>query len=181
MHHILKAVAMAVALALGACAAVRVSTDYDPATGFQSLRSWAWAARQAVETEERRIPDPLRDRRIEEAIADLLAEKGFSLVDRDAADFLVTFHVAVEKGFEYSEVPVTIGYWGYWGGFYGTRAYVNTYQERSLLIDVLDRDGETLLWRGVGVERLRDYASPAEREKNIRAVVTAILERFPPR
>jgi hypothetical protein len=55
-----------------------------------------------------------------------------------------------------------------------------TYDEGTLLIDVLEPGSQRLLWRGVGRAEVHRISDPAKREERLREAVAKILERFPP-
>lgn len=164
------------------CSSVKVDSDYDPKVDFTSLDSYAWLPEPRAKTGNPRLDNPLLTSRIEQAIEASLAAKGLSKVDAATADFFVTFHIAIDQKLDVTTIPTTYGYYGRWGGFYGgSETRVDQYDEGTLLIDFIDRDKDDLLWRGSGQSRIRPTNSPEEREKKVRTVVDAILERFPPK
>ena len=94
------------------------------------------------------------------------------------ADFLVSVHVT-------SQERVQVTDWGYsygrHGAWYGSRDLdVYTYDEGSLVIDVVDPTRRALIWRGTASRVVEPDWSPDEREKVVREAVQALLEHFPP-
>jgi hypothetical protein len=49
-----------------------------------------------------------------------------------------------------------------------------------LLIDVIARDRENLIWRGSGQARVHERGTPEQRQERAQEAVEAILENFPP-
>lgn len=159
-----------------------MSSDYDPNADFASLRSYAWLPGVREKTGDPRIDNSLVATRIERAVDNALAAKGFPRVAVESADFFVTFYIGIDNKLDISTIPTTYGYYGRWGGFYsGTETLVEQYEEGTLLIDFIDRDRDDLLWRGTGQSRLRQSKTPEERDRKAQAAVDAILQQFPPR
>ena len=167
---------------LAGCSGITVNADYDPAANFATLRSYAWLPQSPEQGADPRLKSLLLHQRIERAIDDSLCAKEFSKVALDEADFFVTFHIGVDQKLDVTTIPAYYGYRGRWGGGYygGTETRVEQYEEGTLLIDFVDRDRADLLWRGSGQTRISEHRSPEDREKRVREVVAAILERYPP-
>lgn len=177
-------VAALVAIAvLAGCSGISVNADFDPAVNFAALRSYAWLpAGGERRSDDPRLDNSLLNQRIERAIDDALASKGFTKVAVDDADFLVTFHINVDQRLDVTTIPTAYGYRGRWGGgFGGMETRVDQYEQGTLLIDFVDKGKADLLWRGSGQTRLSEHRSPEDREKRVREVVAAILKQFPPR
>jgi len=168
-------------LLLSACSGVKVRTDYDPAADFTTLHTYAWLPTPREKTGDPRIDDPLINSRIERSIDSALATKGFAKVEADQADFHVTFYVGIDRKLDVTTMPRAYGYYGAWGGVYGaTTTYVDQYDVGTLLIDVIDRARNQLVWRGIGEARLRQSRTPEESERRIQKTVDAIFKSFPP-
>ena len=66
---------------------------------------------------------------------------------------------------------------GWYGHTYRARpAHVHWYKEGTLVIDIVDRRGRQLVWRGVGVGAMRDMRPG----NDLKAAVREVLARFPP-
>lgn len=167
------------ALVIG-CSGIKVSSDYNPQTDFGSLKKYAWLPKARQKTGDPRLDSPLLAARIEQAIEDTLAAKGYRLADVAEADFFVNYHVGIEAKIDVTSVPTTYGY-GRWGGVYTSETRVDQYDQGTLLIDFIDREQDDLVWRGSGQARVNEDGSPREREERVRKAVAAILEQFPPK
>lgn len=165
-----------VLLTLAGCASMRVDTEYDASTSFDAYRTFAWMER----------PDAVRDnltdygqiaQRIERAVERELAADGYALVG-EAPDFYVVYHAGVETQVS----TATIGTWGYrrprWhtGPVYAD-VEVTTYQEGTLILDIVDAEKNELVWRGTAVDAVGDADRAARKAEE---AVQAMLAEFPP-
>lgn len=168
-------------LLTGGCSGVRVTTDYDPSVDLWAFKTYAWATPKKQPTGDPRLDNPLLEARIERAIEGAMNMRGLRAVDDGDADFLVAYHVVIDQRRDVAEVPTAYGYRGFWGGFYGSRLYVDQYEVGTLMVDFLERESKRLVWRGSGEARLHDRGSPEDRDQRAQRTVDAILKRFPPK
>jgi hypothetical protein len=120
------------------------------------------------------------DARIRGAIDAQLAERGLRGVGADEADFLVAYHVLVERRLDVQTLYRSYGRAGWGGGGYSDTV-VRDYEEGSLLIDFLRPGTGALLWRGSAQARLRERRTPEARDAYAQEVVGKILAAYPPR
>ena len=168
---------LAIAVFTG-CASMKVDTDYDNATGFASYETFAWMEK----------PDEVKDNltrlgqiteRIEAAVERELMADGYQKAST-APDFFVVYHTAVETQI----TGATIDTWGYnyrrprWrtGTVYADVS-VDSYQEGTLIIDIVDAEKNELVWRGTAVGAV---SSPGQAAKKVDEAVQKILAEFPP-
>ncbi|WP_353662126.1 DUF4136 domain-containing protein [Hydrogenimonas sp. SS33] len=170
------------ALWLGGCSGLQVSTDYNPSYDFGHLKK---AAILYAQSEDGVIS--LAQQRFARAIREVLRQKGFEITDRSHADFIVLFHLDVTRQrqivTDYEMVglyPYYPAYYGYYGGVVPVTREV-TYDEAKIVIDAVDPQGNRIFWRGVATDSLHDFDTPEERMAYIRSVVEKILSRFPPK
>lgn len=166
-----------------ACRTFNVRTDWDDEHRFVGLERFSF-----VEPPEQPGSSPFADnsllrKRIRRAVVETLEARGFAEVpDRDAADFLVTYGVLLDERLRVDGVQSTVGTGfrrPYLGVGFQSSTNVREYQESTLIIDLLDRESEALVWRGwgTGIVGTRDRNRGEER---LREGVAAILKRFPP-
>ena len=161
-----------------ACAPFNVKVDYDPDVDFGALRSYAWLARPELADPNPFADNPLLRKRVREAVEGSLSSLGFVAASPGEADFQMTFHVTLEDrtvgqgwpgGFYgYSRAP-----YGYSGSSYLTRSF----QQGTLILDAVSRDGSQLLWRGWVSGAVPTSDSDRDR---VPLAVREILARFPP-
>ena len=168
-------VAVIVAAFLGGCSTIQVTTEYDRSARFDGLSSYAWAPQSETErTDPLLIGTPL-DSRIRTAVDVELAKRGYRPVAGGTPDFLVAYHAALARKIDLSSMRRGAGRRvGY------ADPMTRTYDEGTLLIDVLEPGSQRLLWRGVGRAEVHRISDPAKREQRLREAVAKILERFPP-
>lgn len=163
------------------CSSTKVRFDYDRQEDFSQFRTYNFIP----------LPDTLSTevnsmviRRIEEAIALSLGDKGFNRTEA-SPDFLVAIHLESKDKFNvqnwgYTYAPYDL-YWrgsGYWGT---GGISVHKYQQGTLIIDVVKTADKELVWRGVGTKALSPNPTPTTIDRNVNLVVSKILGNFPPK
>ena len=155
------ALLVAASLALSACS-VRydVRTDFDPEADFARFHSYAFAPRPKQDTPDI-LDNSLVRKRLEGMFRAHLAAHGLAPAAPDAADLVVRYWVTSEQKTEVSAVPASpfmygpapygYGYPGpYWGGRWGSMyddVIVRDYTEGTLVLDLVDRAKDELVWR----------------------------------
>jgi uncharacterized protein DUF4136 len=180
-----------IAVLLLACATVRVRTDYDDEVDFTRLQTYAWLdppLREASRDEGGQSGDPftentLVDKRVRDEVGAWLATHSYRAAAKgEEPDFLVRYELVSQPVTRESPVFVTGGF-GHYGSGYGAGSGVGysdstTYQEGTLILDVIDPATQQIAWRGWGTSQARDPHMSAER---LHESVGAILARFPPK
>lgn len=157
---------------------MKVTSDYDETVDFNDYTSFTWMAK----------PDQIRDNltrlgqlqeKIESAVETNLVSHGFKKAT-DNPDFYVVYHAAVEQQI----TGATIDTWGYGyrrpyrrGGVVFADVSVDTYQQGTLIIDIVDAAQNELVWRGTAVGAV---SSPQQAVEKIDEAVKRILTNFPP-
>lgn len=169
-----------VSLLCFACAGIAVRTDFDADADFAGLQRFAWLEPPVVEGGDPFLDNTLLRKRVREAVARELEARGYQRVeDPEDADFLATFHVTIEERLRVHQYP-DVGYYGfhgrwvYWGG---GSTYAQTYEEGTLILDLIRQRDRQLVWRGWGSGAVPTVDTDRER---IDLAVEKILERFPP-
>ena len=171
-------------LIISACSGIPVSQDFEQSFDFSSLKTFAW---DANEDNQWGIAssNELVDRRIRSAIENTLTARQFSQVDAAKAEFLVLYNVVVEQRISSSNVSGGISVGRSTRGRHGsiglsTGSQIRTYEQGTLLIDVIDVASDKLVWRGTSAQTLPDLSDPQRLTDHINATVAAIFEQFPP-
>ncbi len=172
---------LALVIVISSCSSVRVASDYDQKTDFNSYKTFAFF-KTGIDKAE--ISD-LDKRRILRAIEAELMAKGFTKSENP--DLLVSIFTK-----ERQEVNVWnnggfggfggFGYgWG-WSPFWGNNFNnnVSTSTQGSLYIDLIDAKKKELVWQGKGSGYLRNYSSVDKKEARIKEFVTEIITEYPP-
>ena len=185
------------ALALGACSSITVSTDHAPIE-FSGFKTYAWL--HSGVTEENGKSNDIIDGKVKSIVDADLESKDFAKVDKDSADFHVNYHITTQ---EKTDIKTYISYGGYYPGYRSYGAYgpsrnyayydsrmamppiqeavITEYVQGTLIIDVIDPKTNKLIWRGTAGKHLDEGATPKEREKVIKGVVSKLLAQYPPK
>lgn len=158
------------------CSGISTTSDWDETFDFSGLSTYAWMD-QGVEGGVSEI----MLRRMYMAVDENLAAKGFSKADPYSADVLFAYHTGTQDQQQYDTYGYGAG--GWWGGYWGggmTTTTVRTYTEGTLILDVIDREKNELVWRGSASKTIDEMDSPEQRVSTIEAAVEKLLKDFPP-
>ena len=158
----------------GAMLAQKVNVDWDRQSNFSQFHTYAWQP----------SPSPAKgfwDQRVIDGVNQRLQAKGFKLVDSNPQLWVVyTSHVSHEQqvvGTGYNMGPYWG--WGWWGGPTTTTYNTYTYKEGTLVVEIADNDGHTLLWRGSATDTLPD--NPNKGVKVLNNALNKMFKNFPPK
>lgn len=171
----------------GACSTLRVSTDFNPAYDFISMKTYAWLDSGEKPGTDARINNDLIVDRVRAAVERTLAAKGYVKTEAVSADFMVSWFGAINTKLQLDSIdhfysPYGYGALGrdpYWGGGMRTTT-AREYEEGTLVVDILDPKQHKLIWRGTGIERLGTNKDPEAVTKRINNAIAAIMADFPP-
>ena len=180
------AIATLVAVSGLAACATRVHSDFDRDVVFSHYDTFDWIEPPVLASEGELQSDPegpfarnsLLDKRVRAAVTSNLRARGYHYAEDGSSNFRLNYHITfsdklVGSGSEF-------GYSRYYrqGAFSsGFNWSVRQYREGTMIIDVIDREKDQLVWRGWMVNRNRDgYFDEAE----INRAVNMILMKFPP-
>jgi hypothetical protein len=178
-------------LAIAGCSTMEVSYDYDPKAKFSGLNTYDWLDEPQKPTGDPRIDDnTILKSRVQTAVDTALAARGFRKVSSDP-DFLVAYHVSLDRQ---QSVQTLNSYYGYspgWGYGYGAsyrpgywagapETYVYEYEEGTLILDVVDPKSKELMWRGSAQDEVNFKSTPEKAQAQINEAVNGMLEHFPP-
>ena len=150
-----------------------INYDFDKSANFAAFKTYAWVRGASV-------PDEFNHDRIIGAINAQLAGKGLRMVEAKAnPDLLVAYHAAFDR-----DLQIT-GFSSGWGGyrFPGSRSGAARTDEiitGTLVVDMVDAETRTIVWRGTATKELNINAKPAQREKNINRAAEKLLKNYPP-
>lgn len=150
-----------------------VESDYDPSTDFSKYKTWNWMAGGKADV------DSMTEQRIRTAVEAELPNRGLAKAG-EGADLGVTIQISIQHKIKQSRASVGVGYG--WGpahiGVSGSPS--KSYDEGTLILDLVDVKTKTLIWRGTAVGTVhKDYA-PEERQERIRNAVHHLLRDYPP-
>jgi len=177
---------------ISGCSTIKVTRDYNPAVSFAEFQSYKWIPDTPKKTGDPRIDgNILLQSRVRNAVDNSLASKGYKEESLGKVDFLITYHVTLDKQTGIQAINSYNNYGPGWGwrygrhyspysGFYGNETLVYTYDEGSLIIDIVEPNSRELIWRGSATDRVNFSHSPEKKKKKITEAVNKLLEQFPP-
>jgi len=163
------------AIPLVSCAPVHVDSYVGRNVDLRQYRTYAWAAADSFSTGDPRLDNnTFFIERLQRAVDDELQRKGFEVTTAGQSDLVVHYHARIEQrldssDFQYPESQCQSG---------ECRPFI--YDAGTLLIDVVDRRSNQLLWRG-WVERGLGGTidDQARMEAAVDDAVKRIMARFP--
>lgn len=177
-------VAMVAILISISCSSVSVRTDFDHQTDFSTFETFAWQMQGQDDKQPTAGVNQIVDGRIRHAIESNLVDDGLSLAELDTADLFVTYYASLSQQMRMYNSGWGYGWghghrWGYgysfWPGWNHTS--VSTWHEGSIIVDIVDRQKEQLVWRGVITRALSKKSSS---EEKINESMDRVMSAFPP-
>lgn len=170
---------LALAVTMG-CSQFTVRTERDPEADFSRYRSFGWLPIAQAPPMDQDTRDRALTKRIYEAVQSQLESKGYAAAASDGADLLVTFRVLMTDGYEEPHYAYSMPWRR--GMYRDTlHASADSYERGSLIVDVIDRRANELVWRGSASARLLASASYEKKVSRVDAAVTQILAPLPSR
>ena len=158
----------------GGARAQDVKVDYDKAANFGAIKTFSLKLGTSW-------GNPIGEKRVVDEITGALVAKGWAQAPEGQADAQVVLHGASEKKRSLSTFYSGMGGYGYrgWGGGMGSATTTESeYVVGTLVVDIFDKTGKNLLWRGIAQDEASDKP-----EKNIKKVAKAtdkLFKDFPP-
>jgi Domain of unknown function (DUF4136) len=174
-HSYLSILTIASLVLMGALVGAQsVSYDFDRAANFAAFKTYSWV--RGTE-----LTDRLNHNRVVGAIDTQLASRGFTkLPDAAPADVLVAYHASFDKnlrinGFSNGWGPYRLG------GFCEGTVTTEDILMGTLIVDMVQANTKTIIWRGTAVGEVNPKLSPEKRDKKINSAVEKIFKNYPPK
>jgi hypothetical protein len=163
-----------------------VRSDFDRDAVFSQYDTFDWIVPPVRASEDELGSNPegpfarnsLLDKRMRAAVTSNLRARGFQYVEDGSSNFRLNYHVMFSDKLAGSGSD--FGYSRHYrrGSFSsGFNWSVRQYKEGTIIIDIIDRAKDQLVWRGWMVSRNRDGNY---NETEINRAVNKILMKFPP-
>jgi hypothetical protein len=144
-----------------ACRPIQVSSKWGPGVKFNGLGTmYRWMTVPTEDPDSGQTTNPQFRRTVLEALEWHLAAAGFFEAEDDTCDFLLRWGVATEER--------------------GVRIYGESYEMGSLILEAIDRDDQSLIWRGVAQAKLHPADPPEQRKQRIDEAAKRLVEQFKP-
>jgi hypothetical protein len=173
---ILSFAAMFFLLMAGVTFAQDVSTDWDRAFDFKTLKTFAVKIGTSWGNQ-------LSENRVVTAVETELTKRGWTKAEMDSADAVVMLHGATEQKKDINTFYTGYSGWGY-GGWYGgggmssAHTTVSEYKVGTLVTDIFDAKTKKLVFRGVAQDEIS--SKPEKNEKKIKKATEKMFKKFPP-
>lgn len=156
------------------CASVRVNYDYEKSTDFNTYKFYNYYSAMDMGMSE------LDSKRLLDALDAGLQAKGLSL--SDAPDFLINIKSSQFQEAQRNNVGVGVGGGGgnVGGGISIGIPVGQAKITREIVFEFVDENKSGLFWQAISETNLQPNANPEAREAQFRAIVTKVLEGYPP-
>jgi hypothetical protein len=173
-------------MALEACTALPVKTDYNPNMSVANCHSYVFANEHVAQNDQQSaFGNPINAQRLREAIEANMAAKGIPLAaDHKSAECVVGYAMGTRQVFNdyYGDFGIGWGWgggWrrGGWGGGFGYDGPV-AYDETRISIDLFDAKSRTPIWHASVSQSVSDLTGPNAVQR-INTATAAIFTKFP--
>jgi len=162
------------ALLASTASAQKVTYDYAKGTDFSRLKTYAWS-------EGTPVRDQINHQRIVSAIETQLAAKGLTKAPAGTKpDVFVAYHASFDRDLQINAFSTDMGGWRFGMGSRSGSARVQEVVTGTLVIDVVQADTDSMIWRGMAAKDIDVNANGEKREKNIAKAIEKIFKHFPP-
>jgi hypothetical protein len=168
----------ATAVAVGACATMRVSSHVERGRDFSQYRTFDWGPADALPTSDPRLgTDPFFKDQVEGAIEKQMAARGFTLSPvSETPDVRIHYHASINRRIDVDQADGRYGYSNDDSG--GAR--VIEYEAGTLVVDIVDARTNTLIWRGWAQKSVEGVLGNRDRLKDqLEEGVTRMFVRLP--
>jgi len=165
---------------LSACAP-RIYVDQAPDAKLGAYHRFAWLSPPPAPVRNPILDSQILDERVHKAVSADLKARGYDEVAPDAnPDFLVTYHTSAKQTLQSTGPSFSFGFVDAFPHGFGAAAFpigpdVETRDEGTLMLDVLDAQSKRLVWRGWTTQLLNqdNYSDSA-----VAGAVKDIFDKF---
>jgi hypothetical protein len=156
-----------------------VHTEGDAGTGLAALKLYDWMPGLVPALKDPRLDPAMIDKRIRGAVDAELAARGYEKAGSRPPQLLVAYHLAMERRVDRVQIDHVQGYGAGRGTPVAGSQMAASYEQGTLILDLLDPASQRLLWRGSAQGQIIPDLDPAERQQRINEAVRRILDRLP--
>jgi len=154
---------------------IGVFSDSDPDYDLSTYNTFDWG--QKIDIEKGRNPlsyNELNDKRIKAAILDQMNTRGYQLTSDDP-DLILHYHIIIDDQSVVVTEPFGYNYGTYWTD---RQTNVYTYQQGTLILDLMEKKSQSLIWRGWAVTDIGQIKQDQVSEI-IKTTVAKIFKKYP--
>lgn len=163
-----------------------VQTDHEAGYDFASLKTFG-VAETKQDSKDSLLISPFTLSHIHLALETELGKRYQKQAPDSKPDFIVNYHVVLEEKIDPRSYNDLYGYGWYGRGYYHPRPYfygvnsgLRTYNQGSLIIDIVDGKTNKPIWRGVSQKRLSKGMNPQNQREVLSMAVSEVIAQFPP-
>lgn len=174
----LRLIAAAIcAAAATACATMTVSSHVQSGLDFSQYRTYEWGPADTLPTGDPRLDqDPFFQDHMMGAVEKQMAARGYVRSTSEMPDLLIHYHASINQRLDVAGVDRERGY------CYDDDCNVKVlnYEAGTLVLDIVDRRTNRMIWRGWAQDSVEDVLNNRERmARKINEAVTRMLARLP--
>jgi len=167
-----------VVVGLGACSTTKVHSDWDRRVDFSKYSTWNYS-------ESTKGTQSIARAAIANAAGDQLQAAGLKRSSEDP-DLYVSAYGGLDQSVRFENYAVSYAPYGGWGAWYGhgwegTAVAIRSVEVGTIMIDLVDRDTDELVWRGLASGTIEFDWSPDRIKSYIDSAVKRMFGGFPPR
>lgn len=161
------------ALALAACATMRVNSFVERGTNFNALRTYSWAPAAQLATGDPRLDNnEFFQARLQAAVEKGLSARGLEKAESGQPDFVLHYHASVSQRVDAGGLDDKYGYC--------EDCRPSVFDAGTLTLDVVDVRTNRLVWRGWAESTFDGVVDNQQwLERRIDDGVARILQTFP--
>ena len=161
--------------ALAGCATIDVHSYVERGADLRQYRTYNWGPTDTSSTGDPRLDNNrFFDERVRSAVERGLAGRGLEKTTSGTPDLLVHYHASVTQEIDVRNIDREYAYCD------GADCEPYVYDAGTLFVDLVDRNTNTLVWRGWAEGSMDGVIDNQEwMERRIDEAVTRILERLP--
>jgi hypothetical protein len=165
----------ALAILAGCSPQIRVFSDFDPDYDLWTYKTFDWGQKVDIEAGKNPLQyNELNDKRIKAAVQQQMVSRGYELTS-NSPDLALHYHIIVDDQSVVSTEPYGYRYGQYWMRM---QTDVYSYKEGTLILDLMDKKTNNLIWRGWAVSAI-DQIDPEKVDELIKTAVARIFKKFP--
>jgi hypothetical protein len=185
MHQaFVRPLALAIVLGAGACTSrpsVQVNTAVAPEARFGSYRTFVVLTPRMQNANPAASDDPMLEnsitnRALRDNISQALVSRGYTMDGGPDADIAVAYYTAARQALDVTTVDYGYPYRPAWWGA-NERQEVRQINQGTVVIDVIDRRTNQLVWRGTG--RTEVSTDQTRYTQQLARVVGTVLKKLP--
>jgi hypothetical protein len=186
MKNIVKTLGLLILLP--ACSFMETDYRYDRTQDFSDYRSFAWLNEDIAVRGKFKVDNERLDELIRSGIEMTLITKGFRKQNPQIADFHINYRAAIytktadqyhPQWFDINQ-PYRTSSTGYSNSLSANTKHPLSYENGTLVIDMIDNKTQKLVWRGILQTPVGLYNERNQQAERINEAVMTVLEAFPP-